>query len=253
MAKADFNKWFNAFILIGMTLVMVVATFFKLRDAQSGQAMLIVAAFGSLMGVLSTVCSANAKILTFLFGLFDVAIYGVMCFAGGKYGNAALHILYFLPMQFVGFFQWRRRGASSGAALHARRLTARQWTVYGAVFLVGLVLSYIVLLRIGSSQSQDIVKVTILMDALSMMCNILGQMLMSMAYMEQWFFWIGVNIASVVMWSTTLSHSSDSYALIYLIKYSFYLLNSLNGLRIWLALSRPQAAPEAVKRPDLEK
>ena len=89
MAKADFNKWFNAFILIGMTLVMVVATFFKLRDAQSGQAMLIVAAFGSLMGVLSTVCSANAKILTFLFGLFDVAIYGVMCFAGGKYGNAA--------------------------------------------------------------------------------------------------------------------------------------------------------------------
>ena len=61
--------------------------------------------------------------------------------------------------------------------------------------------------------------------------------------MEQWLFWIGVNIASVVMWVLTLRQTPDSsYALIYVVKYSFYLLNSLNGLRIWLALSRPDAA-----------
>jgi len=70
------------------------------------------------------------------------------------------------------------------------------------------------------------------------MCNILGQLLMSMAYMEQWIFWIGVNITSVLMWVSTLHGASDSFALIYIIKYSFYLLNSLNGLRIWLRLSR---------------
>ena len=102
-------------------------------------------------------------------------------------------------------------------------------------------ISYIVLLRIGSAQAREVIRLAILMDAVSMMCNILGQMLMSMAYMEQWFFWIGVNIASVVMWAVTLSRTSDSYALIYLIKYSFYLLNSLNGLRIWIGLSRPEA------------
>ena len=100
-----FNKWFNIFILTGMTLAMVAATLYKLRSSQTDHALLIVAAFGSLMGVLSTVCSANAKILTFLFGLFDVSIYGVMCYMSGKYGNAALHLLYFLPMQFVAFFR----------------------------------------------------------------------------------------------------------------------------------------------------
>lgn len=253
MAKVDFNKCFNAFILVGMTLVMIAATLLKLRDAQTGQAMLVVAAFGSLMGVLSTVCSANAKILTFLFGLFDVTIYGVMCFLGGKYGNAALHVLYFLPMQFIGFFQWKRRGASSGADVQARRLSPRQWVMYGAVFLAGLVLSYFLLLHISAGQAHDnVLKIAILMDALSMMCNILGQMLMSMAYMEQWFFWIGVNIASIVMWAATLSRSSDSYALIYLIKYSFYLLNSLNGLRIWLRLSRSGAALESAGNRNLE-
>lgn len=241
MNNEKFNKWFNTFILAGMTVVMVVMTIFKLRAAQTGQVMLIVAAFGSLMGILSTVCSANAKILTFLFGLFDVSIYGAMCLMDAKYGNAALHILYFLPMQFIGFFQWRKRGAESSGKLQARRLTGRQWLAYGALFLAGLLVSYIVLAHFDNSESSSFIKTIVLMDAFSMMCNILGQMLMSMAYMDQWYFWIGVNISTVVMWSLTLMRSGDSssFAVIYLVKYSFYLLNSFNGLRIWYGLSKP--------------
>ena len=66
--KAEqFNKAFNAFILIGMTVSMIFITALKLQSAQTDKAMLLVAAFGSLCGVLSTVCSANAKILNFLF------------------------------------------------------------------------------------------------------------------------------------------------------------------------------------------
>ena len=71
MNNERFNKWFNAFILIGMTAVMVITTAIKMNTAETGQALLIVAAFGALMGVLSTVCSANAKILTFVFGFFN--------------------------------------------------------------------------------------------------------------------------------------------------------------------------------------
>ena len=99
-----FNKWFNIFILTGMTLAMVAATLYKLRSSQTDHALLIVAAFGSLMGVLSTVCSANAKILTFLFGLFDVSIYGVMCYMSGKYGNAAHSSALFLADAVCGLF-----------------------------------------------------------------------------------------------------------------------------------------------------
>ncbi len=235
-----FNKYFNAFILIGMTVSMVLMTIYKLRTAESDSAMVLFAAFGSLMGVLSTVCSANAKILTFLFGFFDVAIYGFMCFYGQKYGNGALHLLYFLPMQFIGFWQWRKRGATAKAEPKARRFSSRQWLLYGALFLAGLIVAYIVLANVASDTTLSVIKIAILMDAFSMMCNILGQMLMSMAFMEQWIFWIGVNVSTVIMWSITLSQDSSSdYALIYVIKYVFYLINSFNGLRIWLQLSRP--------------
>lgn len=238
MNNDKFNKWFNVFILGGMTLVMVATTAIQISQDNSGIAMLLLAAFGSLMGVLSTVCSANARILTFLFGIFDVSIYGVMCLMSQNYGNGALHLAYFLPMQFIGFWQWRRRGASSDSGIKARRLDAAHRLIWGVVFLAGLVVTYFLLLHIGEREAASVVKLAVFMDAFSTVCNIIGQLLMSTAYMEQWVFWIGVNVASVVMWIATFSGSSDSdFAFIYVVKYAFYLLNSLNGLRIWLKLS----------------
>ena len=74
MNKSDrFNQWFNAFILIGMTVVTLLVTAFKLRDADSGQALLIIAAVGSLCGVLANVLSANGRILTFSVSVFSRA------------------------------------------------------------------------------------------------------------------------------------------------------------------------------------
>ena len=242
MDKSEkFNKWFNAFILVGMAVVTVLVLFIKLRGTEEGKTLLVIAALGSLAGVLSTVFSANGRILTFLFGVIDVSIYGAMCLVDGKYGNAALHLLYFLPMQLVGFLQWRKRGAGDGERVRARRLDGKKWLLVSALFLAGLVASYVILCALDKEEAAGVVRWLVLTDALSMMCNILGQWLLSTAYMEQWIFWIGVNITSVVMWVLTLRQSPDSsYALIYVVKYSFYLLNSLNGLRIWIGLSRPE-------------
>ena len=241
MTEKTFNKWFNTFILVGMAVVTVVVTAIKFQGAESGRAMLVISAVGSLMGVLSTVCAANGHILTFLFGLIDVTIYGAMCLIGTRYGNAALHLLYFLPMQFVGYFQWRKRGAEEKKKVQARRLDGKQWLLYGGIFLVGLVVAYFILSALDKTEAAGVVKWLVAMDAFSMMCNIIGQYLLSTAYMEQWYFWIGVNVSTIIMWVLTLRQEpGSSYALIYVVKYSFYLLNSLNGLRIWLNLSRPE-------------
>ena len=241
MTEKQFNKAFNTFVLVGMAVVTVLVTAIKFRSAENGQWLLVISALGSLMGVLSTVLSANGRILTFLFGFIDVSIYGAMCLAGARYGNAALHLLYFLPMQFIGFFQWKKRGTDGGSEVKARRLSGKQWMLFGSLFLAGLVIAYFVLAAMDKTEAAGVVKWLVLMDAFSMMCNLVGQYLLSTAYMDQWFFWIGVNVASVAMWVLTLREdASSAYAVIYVVKYSFYFINSLNGLRIWLRLSRPE-------------
>ncbi len=240
MTEKTFNKYFNAFILIGMTVVTVLVTGIKLRDADSGQTWwLLATAFGSLMGVLATVCSANGWIITFLFGFLDVSIYGISCGmswldGGPGLGNALLHFIYFVPMQLVGFLQWKRRGAKGESQVKARRLsTAQRWGWLG-ITLVATVVLYLVLLRFDRSAAQGFLRVAVLLDAVPLVCNIIGQYFMSTAYMEQWIFWIVVNITSIGFWV----FSEQSFAPVYIVKYSFYLINSFNGLRIWYNLSR---------------
>ena len=238
-----FNRVFSACILIGMTAALVFITLYKLRDPWAARALLLISAFGSLCGVAATVLSANGNILTFLFGLLDVSIYGAICFVNWRrgnpgLGNALLHFLYFVPMQFVGFFQWRSRSGSKDGKVRARRLSPKQWALYMSAFLLICLSGYFFIARFDKSAADTFIRWAVVLDVLPLACNILGQLLMSTAYMEQWVFWIGVNITSICMWSATLAaEPGSSYALVYILKYSFYLLNSINGLRIWMRLS----------------
>lgn len=248
MKEATFNKWFSAFILGGMAVALILATILKFETSHTGRWLLVVSAFGSLMGILSTVLSANGRIITFLFGFFDVLLYGIMCLVSWSHGNsglgnALLHFAYFVPMQFVGFFQWRKRGTAGEGQVRARRLTGRQWALISLALIVGSTVAYFILARFDRSAAEGFIRWAVVLDVLPLAFNIFGQFLMSTAYMEQWIFWIAVNVTSICMWSVTLASSADSsYALIYIIKYSFYFINSLNGLRIWLSLSRKQDA-----------
>lgn len=244
MTEKQFNKWFNAFILTGMTVVTVLVTAIKLGGSWDGHsAWLLVTAFGSLMGVLATVCSANGLIITFLFGLLDVSIYGVSCWinwrdGGSGLGNALLHFLYFVPMQIVGFVQWKKRGAKGESKVKARRLTpAMRWLWLG-IMLTATAVMYLIILHFDRSQAEGFLRVAVLLDVIPLVCNVMGQFLMSTAYMEQWIFWIAVNITSICLWVS----SDKSFAPIYIVKYSFYLINSFNGLRIWLKLSKTTGA-----------
>lgn len=252
MAKNKFDKYINAFILIGMMLAVTAVTIMKVQDAGSGGTLLLViAAVGTAMGVLNSVLSANGNIWAFLFGVLDVVLCSIVYFENGVMGTFAMHVLYFLPMQFVGLRQWRRRGASgrrdeSGemSKVKARKLTVRQWLYVAGAFVAGTALCYGILhavdmARLRSGEIASIDSQKILLDAAVVVLNIIGQALMSMAFTEQWYVWTMVNVFSIMLWTNRLlGHDAGASALVMVVKYSFYLLNSLNGIRIWLRLSR---------------
>ena len=130
MNDKKFNKIFSTTLLTLMVVVIAITTAFKLQDPQARTVMLLIAAFGSVMGVASTVLSANGLLWTFLFGVLDVTLGSIIAIDNGLWGNFALHFFFFLPMQFVGLWQWRKRGASGEKEVKARRLTPKQrWLI----------------------------------------------------------------------------------------------------------------------------
>lgn len=233
-----FNKIFNAFILLGMAVCVVISCVMKCAEPGARTALLIVSAFGALMGVISTVLSANGSIWTFLFGLIDVTIYSYMLFDSKMPSQFILHVGYFIPMEFIGFFQWRKRGADGKKQVRAQRLTGRKWVQYAllfaGVFAVSLAFGYFALTKAG----EPVVASKILLDSAATTANIVALVMMAFAYMEQWYLWTLVNISSVVLWTITMiKEPGAGYAIIPLVKYSFYLINGINGIRIWRNLS----------------
>ena len=240
MNDSKFNKWFNAFLLVGMIACVTVACVMNLNKPDARVTLTVLSSVGALMGVISVVLSANGNILTFVFGLVDVLIYSYTLLDQNVPMTLGLHVLYFLPMEFIGFFGWRKRGATAKKAVQARRLTPKGWLnvialfvmVYGAVLAVAWLIA---------RYQGSIVWAKMSFDTAVTTANIVALVLMAKAYMDQWYLWLLVNITSIILWIIVLSSGDGSeYTVVQLIKYSFYLLNGLNAIRIWLKLSAPE-------------
>ena len=127
-----------------------------------------------------------------------------------------------------------------------RRLTGKKWVYVAIAIIAGTAICYGILYWVDlklleAGKIAEIDKAKLFLDAFVLVLNLIGQILMSWAYMDQWYLWNLVNVFSILLWTNRLmSAGSDSYTIVMVIKYSFYLLNSINGLRIWLKLSRPQ-------------
>ena len=246
--EEKFNKFYSLFILFGMISVVLVVNIMKMSSPGADVLMLLVVTVGAVMGVFSSVMSANGLIWNFLFGVVNVSICAYTNFASGNMGQFLLHVMYFLPMQFVGVWQWRKHGAGKkeegSSTPKALRLSGRQWAIVAAGTLAGIaavygLLYYIDLKRLGDPSSLDHAK--ILLDAVVMVLNIVGQILLSLCYSDSWFIWNLVNIFSIALWlNRASSPEAGGYETVMVVKYCFFLLNSLNGLRIWLNLAKKE-------------
>ena len=200
----------------------------------------LVGSLAGITGVLCVVLVAKGSICNYLFGLVNVSLYAWISYKAALYGDAGLNALYYLPMQFIGWWQWRKRGAAVSSddaqrlngdddvRVKARRLTTNQriFMILGclsAIIAVGFLLRYL-----GDPQPFK--------DSTTTVLSIVAQALMALAFMEQWCLWIITNMVSVVMWVICVARG-EAHAAVMVIMWVFYLLNSLNGLRVWLKLS----------------
>lgn len=191
----------------------------------------IVGSVAGIAGVLCVVLVAKGSIWNYLFGIVNVSMYAYISYKASLYGDAALNALYYVPMQFIGWWQWRRRGSAegSGGQVKARRFSPQQRMILFAGCAAAVIAGGFLLEHFGDPQPFK--------DSTTTVLSIVAQALMALAFMEQWVLWIITNVVSVLMWSICVARG-EAHASVMVIMWSFYLLNSLNGLRVWLKLSK---------------
>lgn len=203
----------------------------------------IVGSIAGIAGVLCVVLVAKGNIWNYLFGIINVSMYAYISYKASLYGDAGLNAFYYVPMQFIGWWQWRKRGAAvseaeangKGVQVKARRFTWKQRAFLAAGCTLAVLAVGFLLKHLGDPQPFK--------DSTTTVLSIVAQALMALAFMEQWALWIITNIVSVVMWIICVARG-EAHAGVMVIMWSFYLLNSINGFRIWMKLSRNYSAEE---------
>lgn len=197
----------------------------------------VIGSLAGITGVLCVVLVAKGSIWNYLFGLVNVSLYAYISYKASLYGDAVLNALYYVPMQFIGYWQWRKRGAAvsqaeadgKGVQVKARRFTWGQRILLALGCTAAVVAGGFILRHFGDPQPFK--------DSTTTILSIVAQALMALAFMEQWALWIITNIVSVAMWAVCVARG-EAHAGVMVIMWIFYLLNSINGLRVWLKLSK---------------
>ena len=228
MNKALSLNWFDWFLIIGTTVVSAVSSVVAGNWDTLG---FIVA----VTGIINLVLCAKGNIWNYAFGIVYNAIYVYISWKSRLYADSAIYLLYYLPMQFIGWFSWKKnQNQESGAvnAVHLTRQTALVLLLVAAVLIP--VFAWILSLpAIGDSQPW--------LDATTTVVSILAMYMMVKAIAEQWYIWIVLDAVQVVKW-TIATVRGEEHAALMLVMFAFFLANAVYGLIQWNGLAKQASA-----------
>ena len=62
----------------------------------------------AITGVACVVCTGKGKLSAYIFGTVNVLLYALISFQAKYYGEVMLNLLYYFPMEFYGFYVWKK-------------------------------------------------------------------------------------------------------------------------------------------------
>lgn len=172
-----------------------------------------------LLGICSVVLSAQGNILTFVFGFGQVATYTYLCVREQFYAEIALNIYYFVTMIY-GVYVWKKRlQTDSSLQIQTRQLRGKSLPL-----LLLSVTAFSVLvgwfLQVYTDDPQPY------LDAFTTVPALVAQILMILAYREQWYIWMMVDVLALVMWLRAGNYCMAA-------QYFFWCANCVYGYVQW--------------------
>lgn len=218
--KNYFSDWtiFEISWLILSTLIMLTLSIIW-QDSP-------MALISGLTGIISVVLCAKGKISTYAFACVNVGLYAIIAYQNRLFGEVMLNGLYYFPMNFVGFYMWRKQKTDDGTVI-ARRLTVKQLILLVISLVIAIIAYWRVLVALGGNLQ--------FIDSITTVLSVVAFLLQIGRFTEQWILWMIINVFSITMWLLLLGTPDGSVTMI--IMFSAYLINGIYGFRNWLKLS----------------
>lgn len=217
LIKSEFKNWGKyEKVLFPLVLILTVVISVIIGDNK-------VALVSAICGMSYTILAGKGKISCYFIGMIGTFCYSYLAFKNGFYGNLALYMLYYLPMEIIGILKWRKHLKKDIREIIKTRLSNKDRVIYALVAVISsIVLSLILKIFNGS---------TPYLDATVTVLSIIGQLLTVKRCVEQWHVWFIVNLLSLIMWVFAYINGSNCFATI--IMWAVYLVLSVYFLQTW--------------------
>ncbi|MBR1929628.1 MAG: nicotinamide mononucleotide transporter [Paludibacteraceae bacterium] len=214
--RAEFvagRSWFDwLFLCLGITIQIIV---FSLHPERP------LAVVSGIAGIISVILCSQGKISTYLFGFVQIITYLILCYEQRLYAEVGMNMFYFFS-QIYGIYVWRKNYSVSEqvAQLQPRRLkpTIMAFVVVPTAIIVSVVVGF--LLKTYTDDTQP------WLDSFTTIPAIIAQILMVLAYKEHWYFWLLIDILSIMMWINAANWCITA-------QYAFWCVNCVYGWRKW--------------------
>jgi len=177
-----------------------------------------------LTGVLCVVLAAKGNLMTYVFGMYNTFGYAYLAYANGLFGELMLNLLFFVPMNVVGFLMWKKHRRADESVV-MRQLDGRSLSLVAAVCAVGSAALGFGLSFIEGQNSPYI-------DAITTVLSVVATILMVRRYKEQWLLYIVLNVFTVLLWVIRTAEGSPD-GLLMIVMWSAYLINAIYGYYTW--------------------
>ncbi len=171
----------------------------------------------STTGVACVVCTGKGKLSAYIFGLVNSILYAIISYQATLYGETMLNAIYYVPMQFVGFYIWSKNMNSE-----THEVTKRHMKNSGRILMVlaiaaatvayGFVLKYL-----GDAMP--------FVDSFTTVSSVVAMIVSVRMFAEQWWIWIAVDVFTVYMWVCNFAAGNDNIAT--LLMWIVYLGNAI--------------------------
>lgn len=217
LIKSEFKNWGKyEKVLFPLVLILTVVISIIIGDNK-------VALVSAICGMSYTILAGKGKISCYFIGMIGTFCYSYLAFKNGFYGNLALYMLYYLPMEIIGILKWCKHLKKDIREIIKTRLSNKDRVIYALVAVISsIVLSLILKIFNGS---------TPYLDATVTVLSIIGQLLTVKRCVEQWHVWFIVNLLSLIMWVFAYINGSNCFATI--IMWAVYLVLSVYFLQTW--------------------
>ena len=218
LKKLNIYEW----LLISGILILNIITFIVFKDNNW------IGIVSSITGVICVVMTAKGHISCYYWGIINILAYVIVSYQASFYGEVMLNGLYYLPMQFIGIYMWRKN-ISENNIVKTRGMKKNQLFITIVISILTIFIYGLILKAMNGNQP--------FVDSTTNVLSLIAMYLSVKRFKEQWLLWITVDVITIYMWVVALMHN-ELNSLVMVIMWSFYLINAIYGYINWSKLEK---------------